>query len=101
MILKLFPLVPHDTKIDFFGHRFYAFCASLVIIGGSILCLTIKGLNFGIDFTGGTIIEISVQADPDLAALRTDLNSLKLGEVTIQEFGSKHDLMAKAAIRLK
>ncbi|HTK85141.1 MAG TPA: protein translocase subunit SecF [Patescibacteria group bacterium] len=95
MILKLFPLVPHDTKIDFFGHRFYAFCASLIIIGGSILCLTIKGLNFGIDFTGGTIIEISVQADPDLSALRSDLNGLKLGEVTIQEFGSKHDLMIR------
>jgi preprotein translocase subunit SecF len=95
MIIKLFPLVPHDTKINFFGHRFYAFVASLVIIGGSLLCLSIKGLNFGIDFTGGTLVEIAVPVDPDLGALREDLNALHLGEVPIQEFGSKRALMIR------
>ena len=76
MIIKLLPLVPHDTKIDFFGHRFYAMLASLIIIGGSILCLSIKGLNFGIDFTGGTVIEIQTPADPNLPDLREKLNAL-------------------------
>lgn len=95
MILKLIQLVPEGTKIDFFGHRFYAMFASLIIIGGSLLCLGVKGLNFGIDFTGGTVLEIQVQADPDLAKLRTELNGLELGDISIQEFGEKRDLMVR------
>jgi len=95
MIIKLLPLIPHDTKIDFFGHRLYAFIASIIIIGGSLLCLSVKGLNLGIDFTGGTVIEIQVQQDPDLASLRKQLEGLELGEVPIQEFGSKQSLMIR------
>lgn len=95
MIIKFLPLVPHDTKIDFFGHRFYALFASLIILGGSFLCLSMKGLNFGIDFTGGTVMEISVPVDPDLEALRSDLHGLELGEVPIQELGSSRNLMLR------
>lgn len=95
MILKLIQLVPENTKIDFFGHRFYAMFASLIIIGGSLLCLSVKGLNFGIDFTGGTVIEIQVEADPDLSKLRTELNALNMGDISIQEFGDKRDLMIR------
>lgn len=95
MIIKLLPIIPHDTKIDFFGHRFYAFLASLIILGGSFLCMSIKGLNFGIDFTGGTIMEVKVQQDPDIAGLREHLNALNLGEISIQEFGDKRSLMIR------
>jgi preprotein translocase subunit SecF len=95
MIIKLIQLVPDNLKIDFFGHRFYAFLASLIIIGGSTLCLATKGLNFGIDFTGGTVIEIRVQETPDLAHTREILNNLGLGEVSLQEFGSTQDLMIR------
>lgn len=95
MIIKLIQLVPDNLKIDFFGHRFYAFLASLIIIGGSTLCLATKGLNFGIDFTGGTVIEIRVQEAPDLAHMREILNALDLGEVSLQEFGGDKDLMVR------
>lgn len=95
MIIKLLPLVPHDTKINFFGHRFYALFASMVIILGSSFLLATKGLNFGIDFTGGTIIEIAAPADPDLPELRETLSGLELGEVSIQEFGSARALMIR------
>ncbi len=95
MILKLIQLVPEGTKIDFFGHRFYAMLASFVIIVGSFSCLAVKGLNFGIDFTGGTLIEIQVQADPDLAKLRSELNALEMGDISLQEFGDKRDLMVR------
>ena len=95
MIIKFLPLIPHDTKIDFFGHRIYALIASLVIILGSLFCLSVKGLNFGIDFAGGTVIEVQVKQDPDLAALRGQLETLGLGEISIQEFGSKQSLMIR------
>jgi preprotein translocase SecF subunit len=96
-ILKLIDFVPHGTKIDFFGHRYYAFLTSLIILGGSVIAMSIHGLNFGIDFTGGTLIEIETPADPDIAEIREELNGLGLGEVMIQEFGSPRSLL----IRLK
>lgn len=95
MILKFIEFVPHNTKIDFFGHRFYAFFASVIILGGSFLCLAINGLNFGIDFSGGTVIEIKTEAAPDLAEMRESLNSLGLGEVSIQEFGTPDNLLIR------
>lgn len=94
-IIQFIQLVPHNTKIDFFGHRYYAMLASIVILGGSALSLSINGLNFGIDFTGGTIIEIKTEKQPDLAELRHELNGLKLGEISIQEFGSPEDLLIR------
>lgn len=95
MIIKGLQIIPQDTKIDFFGHRPYAFVASLIIIGGSLLCLFLNGLNFGIDFTGGTLVEVQTPVDPDLASLRSNLNSLGLGEISLQEFGNKRDLMIR------
>jgi preprotein translocase subunit SecF len=95
MIIKLLTLVPDNTKFDFFGHRFYAFIASVIILGGSALSLSLHGLNFGIDFTGGTIIEIKTQTTPDLSKLREDLKKLDLGEIAIQEFGAKDNLLIR------
>jgi len=95
MIIKLLQLVPTHTKIDFFGHRYYAFLASLVILGGSFCSLYLHGLNFGIDFTGGTVIEIKTEAQPDLPQLREGLHALKLGEISIQEFGAPDNLMIR------
>ncbi len=95
MIIKWLQLVPPHTKIDFFGHRYYAFLASIVILGGSFLSLSLHGLNFGIDFTGGTVIEIKTQERADLPHLREQLNGLKLGEVSIQEFGAPDNLLVR------
>lgn len=95
MIIKFFEFVPHDTKIDFFGHRYYAMLASIIIIGGSLLCLGIKGLNYGIDFTGGTVIEIKTEQPADLSEMRENLNALGLGEVSIQEFGQPDNLLIR------
>lgn len=97
MIIKFVQFVPSGTKIDFFGHRYYAFIASMIILGGSFLCLSIKGLNFGIDFTGGTVIEVKLEKAADLSHLREELNTLGLGEVSIQEFGSPDNLMIRFA----
>ena len=95
MILSFIKFVPEGTKIDFFGHRWYAFLMSVVIIFGTTFSLATKGLNLGIDFTGGTMIEIQTPVDPDIASLREKLNDLKVGDITIQEFGATRDLMLR------
>ena len=94
MLLKL---VPADTNINFIGFRKIAYIVSLFIILGSLSMLFTRGLNLGIDFTGGTLIEIRVDEQPDLQALRSDLNALGLGGISIQEFGEPLDLLIRMA----
>jgi len=89
-------ILPRDTNINFIGMRFMAFAFSAVLIIGSLSLIVTKGLNFGIDFTGGTLIEVRVPTQtPDLGGLRTDLNALELGAISIQEFGAPDDLLIR------
>ena len=89
-------ILPSDTKIDFIGKRFIAFALSGFLIVASLFLLATKGLNYGIDFTGGTLVEIKVpDAAPDLGALRNGLNDLGLGAMSIQEFGAPDDLLIR------
>lgn len=90
-----FKLVPDETKVDFVGMRLLAFIVSSIIIIGSLSLVFTKGINFGIDFTGGTIIEIEVENPTDLSVLRGELNDLDLGAVSLQEFGAPTDLMVR------
>ena len=93
MILKW---VPENTNINFIGMRFMAFTLSAILLLGSLGLLFSKGLNFGIDFTGGTLIEVKVSGmAPDLGDLRTSLNTLELGAISIQEFGAPEDLLVR------
>lgn len=93
--MKGIRIVPEETKIDFIGKRFLAFVLSTAILIGSIGLSVSKGLNFGIDFTGGTVIEVRVPEAPNLGDLRTELNGLGLGAVSLQEFGDDTDLMIR------
>ncbi len=88
-------LIPAETKIDFIGKRFLAFVLSAVILLGSVYLIATKGLNFGIDFTGGTVIEVRTPVMPDLPEMRTVLNELELGSISIQEFGAPDDLLIR------
>lgn len=88
-------LIPDNTSIDFIGARYIGFAVTFVMIVGSIFLLATKGLNYGIDFTGGTLIEVQTKEVPDLAALREGLNNLKLQEISLQEFGSPNNLLIR------
>lgn len=88
-------IVPEESNINFIGLRVLAYMVSFVIILGSIGLTATQGLNFGIDFTGGTMIEIKTPEKPDLAQLRTELNNLQLGAISIQEFGAPDDLLIR------
>ncbi|HEU4837977.1 MAG TPA: protein translocase subunit SecF [Micavibrio sp.] len=88
-------IVPPDTKFDFIGQRYIAFAITLAMILGSFYFVFDRGLSYGIDFTGGTLIEVAVKETPDLAGLREDLNDLELGEVSLQEFGNANTLLIR------
>ncbi|MEZ5919522.1 MAG: protein translocase subunit SecF [Alphaproteobacteria bacterium] len=87
--------IPEETAFDFIGRRIPAFLFSLALVLGAVGLIWKNGLNFGIDFAGGTVIEIRTPEIPDLAELRTSLNGLGLGAVSIQEFGEPTDLLIR------
>ena len=94
--MKALKLVPDTVDINFIGQRFGAYVFSGILMVFSITFLFINGLNFGIDFTGGTLIEIRTEKqDPSISELRQELNDLNLGSVSIQEFGQANDLLIR------
>jgi preprotein translocase subunit SecF len=88
-------IIPHDTKIDFVGFRYIGFALSLLVVIGSLISLGTKGINYGIDFKGGFLLEIRTPNPANLADLRFKLDHLGLGVVKLQEFGSQHDVMIR------
>ena len=88
-------LVPANTRINFMrGHKI-TFVISLILILGSIGLLFTKGLNFGIDFAGGILIEARAPEQPDIGQLRERLSGLGLGEVALQSFGDQNDVLIR------
>jgi preprotein translocase subunit SecF len=94
--VRLLRIVPDDTKFDFMRFRRISFPMSALL---SILAITLyftHGLNFGIDFVGGTLMEVQSKAGPaDIAKMRQTLNGLNLGEVQLQQFGAPTDVLIR------
>ena len=88
-------LVPAETKIDFIRLHIASFIISASLVIASLGLFFTQGLNFGIDFKGGTLIEIGTNGPADIADLRDIIGSLDLGEVQIQEFGSPEDVLIR------
>lgn len=78
-------LVPDDTKINFFKHAKVTFGGSIVLLIASLVVFLMMGLNFGIDFKGGTTIRTQSQNAVDVGAYRAVIAPLNLGDVTITE----------------
>jgi len=78
-------LVPDNTKIDFFGYARATFGASVVLLIASVIAFLVMGLNFGIDFRGGTTIRTESVQVVDVGAYRAAIDPLDLGDVTITE----------------
>ena len=91
-----FRLVPDQTSIPFLRYRKWAYAISGVLVAISVVLLPTKGLNFGIDFQGGTMIEVRMPGEAaDLAGMRATLGGLGLGEVALQEFGVPTDVLIR------
>lgn len=88
-------LIPHDTRIDFIGKRFITFSIALFLGLSSLIGVGVKGLNYGIDFKGGYILEVKMPDNVDVSDLRHQLNQLDLGEVTLQQFGGPGEILIR------
>lgn len=95
--MKLFPLrlIPDNTKIDFMGKRWVAFYLTILLVICSFGLFFSKSLNYGIDFTGGILIEVRIKEAPDLAKMRHMLTSLNVGEISLQTIGTDEDILIR------
>ncbi|MDX1593052.1 MAG: protein translocase subunit SecF [Gammaproteobacteria bacterium] len=92
-------LFKKTTHIDFLGKRRIAYVFSALLILVAIGSLAVRGLNFGIDFTGGTLVELGYTADVDLADVRATLADNGYEGTTVQHFGTPRDVLIRLAPR--
>jgi preprotein translocase subunit SecF len=96
--MRLLRIVPDDTRFDFMRFRRISFPISALL---SILALVLyfsHALNFGIDFKGGTLIEVQAKSGTvDMGQMRQKLEGLGLGEIQIQQFGERGDVLIRVA----
>ncbi len=91
------PLFRLPQKMNLRFVKYFKLCLGLSIaaIIATIVLLSTVGLNFGIDFRGGTLMEIKTEGPADVAALRTKLSRLGLGEVQLQTFGAPDQILIR------
>ena len=88
-------LVPDNTKIPFMGMHKPLMLASIVVSIAFIVLLVFKGLNFGVDFTGGVVMEVRTEKSANLEEMRGKLSAIGVGSVALQEFGAPNDVLIR------
>jgi len=88
-------LIKNDSNIDFLGKAKLFFIISGVLIVISLFLIFTKGLNLGIDFSGGTVIQLKYEKPADLNKLRQGIGNLKIGDVSIQNFGNPEEVLIR------
>lgn len=92
-------LLKTDTHIDFMAQRKLAIIFSSVLLLISMISFGVRGLNYGIDFTGGTLIEVGYPQSVDLVTVRNDLAEAGFSGAIVQYFGTTHDVLVRLAPR--
>ena len=92
-------ILTKQTHIDFMGQRRLAMIVSAILLLVSLVSIGVRGLNYGIDFTGGTLIEVGYPQSADLAQVRTELAGAGFPEAVVQYFGTSRDVLVRLASR--
>lgn len=95
----MFQILKAESTIDFLRWSKFAFVFSLLMIGASIFTLSTKSLNWGLDFTGGTLIEVGFEQPAHLESIRAALDEKGFGDAIVQNFGSARDVMVRLSPR--
>jgi preprotein translocase subunit SecF len=92
---KFFELIKNDSKIDFVGRSnlFYLISGLLVVL--SFVLFFTKGFNFGIDFAGGTVIQLKYEKPPEIDKIRTAMKELNFGDFSAQHFGGPNEVIIR------
>ena len=91
----MFELIKQGTKFDFMSKAKIFFLISGLVCVLSIGIVVTKGFNFGIDFAGGSIIQVKFDTAPNVDEIRKTMDELKLGEVVIQNFGAPEEILIR------
>jgi preprotein translocase subunit SecF len=86
--MRLLKLIPDNTNIGFVRLRAWAFGLTALLTIAAAALVGVRGLNFGVDFKGGVLIEAHFQAAPSESVLRGDIDRLHVGEVSLSTFGN-------------
>src|SRR5580692_10584010 len=98
--MKLLRLAPENTKFGFMRFRRVSYPFSAVMSIVSVLLFLFVGVNFGIDFSGGTVIELRAKSGTaEVADLRATAQKLDLGEVEVQAFGNASDVTLRFGVQ--
>lgn len=97
--MKLFPLhiLPNDTKIDFMRWRHVAMVVTVIVFLASVAIIGVKGFNYALDFTGGTLIEARFDKAVDVEQVRTKLEQSGFDGAQVQSVGGNTDLLIRLA----
>ena len=91
----MFQLVPYNTKIDFMRWRKVTLAVAGFFILGSIVLIATRGLNFGLDFTGGTLVELKFDQPASVEDVRGKLAAAGFNRPVVQTFGSQNDIVVR------
>ena len=87
-----------NANYDFIGHRRVGYLISLAIIVPGLLLLLIRGVNYSVEFTGGTLLQVETKAPVDVARVRSALSGVGVQGAEIQTFGSDRELVIRARV---
>ncbi|CAG9932300.1 protein translocase subunit SecF [Candidatus Nitrotoga arctica] len=88
-----------NRNIPFMSYGRYTTTISLVTFILAVFFIVTKGLNFGVDFTGGTVMEVHYSQTADLDKVRRQLTEMGLHDVLVQNFGSSHDVLLQVSLK--
>ncbi len=93
---KGFDFFPHDTRINFMRFKSVCFWGSIVAMALALALFAFKGLNLGVDFKGGSMIEVQAKSGAaNISDLRRTLGGLGIGDVQIQQFGQPNEVLIR------